>query len=212
MLFQTSGSYLDFRDRGLLLINKYWTKCSWWLGWRDHFKSFTVVIMTWLTIKEYLSYDWPLLCFPLSWFIIGFIARVTLEEQGLVPSISPLVLSGDRDAQSFVFCVVLFRPLFVIVIFLFLLTMVLCVLSFIVSDYSFDIFKLFLALKSTTETIGSKVPKRVFSVFVCGCLFFIQFWWILSSLYYSLKSLNVICKWFCLAVTVPKIQEVKIGP
>jgi hypothetical protein len=47
------------------------------------------------------------------------------KEQGLVPSISPLVLSGDRDAQSFVFCVVLFRPLFVIVIFLFLLTMVL---------------------------------------------------------------------------------------
>jgi hypothetical protein len=38
--------------------------------------------------------------------------------------------------------------------------MVLCVLSFIVSDYSFDIFKLFLALKSTTETIGSKVPER----------------------------------------------------
>ena len=95
---------------------------------------------------------------------------------------------------------------------LFLLTMVLCVLSFIVSDYSFDIFKLFLALKSTTETIGSKVPKRVVSVFVCGCLFFIQFWWILSSLYYSLKFLNVICKQLCMAVTVPKIQEVKIGP
>jgi hypothetical protein len=104
---QTSGSYLDFRERGLLLINKYWTKCSWWLGCKDHFKSFTVIIMTWLTIKEYLSYEWPWLCFPLSWFIIGFIARVTLEEQGLVPSILPLVLSGDRDAQSFVFCVVL---------------------------------------------------------------------------------------------------------
>ena len=59
MLFQTSGSYLDFRDRGLLLINKYWTKCSWWLGWRDDFKSFSVIIMTWLTIKEYLSYEWP---------------------------------------------------------------------------------------------------------------------------------------------------------
>ena len=175
-------------------------------------QNFSVVIMTWLTIKEYLSYEWPCLCFPLSWLIIGFIARVTLEEQGLVPSISPLVLSGDRDAQSFVFCVVLFRPLFVIVIFLFLLTMVLFVHSFIASDYSFDIFKLFLALKSTTETVGSKVPKRVFSVFVCGCLFFIQFWWILSSLYYSLKSPNVICKWFCMAVTVPKIQEVKIGP
>ena len=120
MLFQTSGSYLDFRDRGLLLINKYWTKCSWWLGWRDHFKSFTVVIMTWLTIKEYLSYEWPLLCFPISWFIIGFITRVTLEEQGLVPSILPLVLSGDCDAQSFVFCVVLCWQWFVIVVFFFI--------------------------------------------------------------------------------------------
>ena len=59
--------------------------------------------------------------------------------------------------------------------FLFPLTMVLCILSFIVSDYSFDIFKLFLALKSTTETVGSKVPKRVFSVFVCGCLFLYNF-------------------------------------
>jgi hypothetical protein len=36
----TNTSYLDFRDRGLLLINKYWTKCSRWLGWRDDFKSF----------------------------------------------------------------------------------------------------------------------------------------------------------------------------
>jgi hypothetical protein len=35
--------------------------------------------------------------------------------------------------------------------------MLLFVLSFIASDYSFDIFKLFLALKSITETIGSKV-------------------------------------------------------
>jgi hypothetical protein len=31
------------------------------------------------------------------------------------------------------------------------------VLSFIVSDYSFDIFILFLALKSTTETIGGEM-------------------------------------------------------
>ena len=68
--------------RGLLLINKYWTKCSRWLGWRDHFKSFSVVIMTRLTIKEYLSYEWPWLCFPLSWFIIGFIARDTLRGAG----------------------------------------------------------------------------------------------------------------------------------
>ena len=59
--------------------------------------------------------------------------------------------------------------------FLFLLTMVLCVLSFIVSGYSINIFKLFLALKSTTEIIGSKVPKRVFSVFVCGCYFSYNF-------------------------------------
>ena len=58
-------------------------------------------------------------CFPLSWFIIRFIARVTLEEQGLVPSILPLVLSGDRNTQSVVFCLVLCRPLFVIVVLFF---------------------------------------------------------------------------------------------
>jgi hypothetical protein len=40
----------------------------------------------------------------------------------------------------------------------------------------------------------------------------VQCWWMLSSLYSSFKSLNVICKWFCLAVTVPKIQGVEIGP
>jgi hypothetical protein len=31
----------------------------------------------------------------------------------------PIVLSGDRDAQSVVFCVVLCQPLFVIVLFFF---------------------------------------------------------------------------------------------
>jgi hypothetical protein len=44
--FLSSVFYQDFCDRRLLLINKYWTKCSWWLGWKDHFKSVTVVIMT----------------------------------------------------------------------------------------------------------------------------------------------------------------------
>jgi hypothetical protein len=28
---------------------KYWTKHSWWLDLNDHFKSFTVIISTWLT-------------------------------------------------------------------------------------------------------------------------------------------------------------------
>ena len=28
---------------------KYWTKSSWWLDLNDHFKSFTVIISTWLT-------------------------------------------------------------------------------------------------------------------------------------------------------------------
>ena len=56
--------------------------------------------------------------------------------------------------------------------FLFLLTMVLCVLSFIVSGYSINIFKLFLALKSTTETIGSKVPKGCFASDFIGLLLY----------------------------------------
>jgi hypothetical protein len=40
----------------------------------------------------------------------------------------------------------------------------------------------------------------------------LQCWWMLSSLYSSFKSLNVICKWFCLAVNVPNIQGIEIGP
>jgi hypothetical protein len=34
----------------------------------------------------------------------------------------------------------------------------------------------------------------------------------LFSLFSSFKSLNVICKWFCLDVTVPMIIGVEIGP
>jgi hypothetical protein len=49
------------------------------------------------------------------------------------------------------------------------------------------------------------VITRVCFVFVCGCSFFIQCWWMLSSLYSSFKSMNIICKWFCLDVELQEI-------
>ena len=102
-------------------------------------------------------------------------------------SVSPPVLCGDH--QSLIFCVVFCSPLFVLIVFvLFPLAIVLFILSLMASDYLFVIFKLFLAYKSTTETRGSKVINRVCFVFVCGCSFFIQCWWMLSSLYFSFKS------------------------
>jgi hypothetical protein len=88
---------------------------------------------------------------------------------------------------------------------------VLFVLSLMASDYLFVILKLFLAEKSTTEISGSKVINRVCFVFVCGCSFFIQCWWMLSSLYSSFKS-ECNMQMICLSVTVPKIQGVEIGP
>ena len=126
---------------------------------------------------------------------------------------SPLVLSARGDHQSLVSCVVFCSPLLILVVFvLFPLAIILFVLSLMASDYLYVIFKLFLAEKSTTETRGTKVITRVCFVFVCGCSFFIQCWWMLFSLFSSFKSLNVICKWFCLDVTVPMIIGVEIGP
>jgi hypothetical protein len=66
---------------------KYWTKSSWWLDLNDHFKSFTVVISTWLTGISVLWMD--IICsvcllVPHSWLKIRFIARVTLLEHELV--------------------------------------------------------------------------------------------------------------------------------
>ena len=85
------------------------------------------------------------LSFPYSWFITGFVTRVTrrvsLVEQELLTMSSPSDFSGVRVARPLVLSVVFCRSLFVI----FLLDIVLSVLfRYAYSDYPFGIFKFFL--------------------------------------------------------------------
>jgi hypothetical protein len=40
-----------------------WTKSFYWLNWSQHFHSFTIATMTWLTVTEYLCNKWPQICF-----------------------------------------------------------------------------------------------------------------------------------------------------
>jgi hypothetical protein len=141
VLFQTSGSYQDFRDKGLLFTKKYWTKSSWWLRWNDYFKGFTVIIMIRLT--------------RISVLLMAMNKYVQVKKRFI--AWATLFLSGDHDIQSLVLCVVCCSPLFVIIVFV---LMFLAIVLFVL----------------------------------------------------SLKPLNVICKCFCLAVTIPKIQGVEIGP
>ena len=86
--------------------------------------------MTCLTVTIYLCYKWSRICsiyrsynpaFPHSWFISGFVTSVTwrlaLVEQELYSFSEHLsstsVFSGIRVAESLVFSVVFYRPLFV---------------------------------------------------------------------------------------------------
>jgi hypothetical protein len=45
------GSYHDFLDRELLLTRKLLNQRAQWLSLSNHFKNFTIVIMTWLTVR-----------------------------------------------------------------------------------------------------------------------------------------------------------------
>ena len=38
------------------LTEGYCIKCSFWLSWSNHFESFTVATITWLTVTEYLCH------------------------------------------------------------------------------------------------------------------------------------------------------------
>jgi len=67
----------------------YWTNGVRWSIWNHHFEDFTIAIMTWITVTEYLCHRWSRiwsLCryhnstpFSLSWLITGFITRVTYQ-------------------------------------------------------------------------------------------------------------------------------------
>ena len=59
---RSCGSYYDFLDRGLLLTRKLLKHEFLWISWSNHFKSFMVATMTWLTVTEYLCHKWPRIC------------------------------------------------------------------------------------------------------------------------------------------------------
>jgi len=107
--------------RIFLLEGCYWqgsyrTNGSSWLSWNNHFESFTVATMTWLTVMEYLCHKWPRICstcpkhFPvLSSFMTRLTRRVPFVEQELLilPEhlSSPPVFSGVPITRSLVLCV-----------------------------------------------------------------------------------------------------------
>ena len=87
-----------------------------------------------------------------SQLITGFVTtvtrRVSLVEQEL-PTLperlsSPSVFCGVRVARSLVFCLVLWRSLFVLLSFFLLAIVLFVLLRFTGSDYPFGVFKLFL--------------------------------------------------------------------
>jgi hypothetical protein len=149
----------------------YWKRGSYWLSLAHNFKSFTVAIMTCLTGADSRCYNkWSRILgvttndhgyvpfvvitippFPHSWFITGFVTRVTRRipqwSRNCLPVWSTWVhprFSGVHDALPLVFCVVLCRPLFLV--YFYLLAIVVSVFQMTDSNYHFGIFTLYLAL------------------------------------------------------------------
>ena len=50
-------SWFLYREQGI-----YWTKASWWINWSHHLESFTVAIMTLLTVMDYMCHKWKHIC------------------------------------------------------------------------------------------------------------------------------------------------------
>ena len=111
------GSYQDFLDRGLLLTMQLLNQG--FILVRLKSSLFTVAIVTWLTVMEYMCHKWPRYVplvvnisrsFPHSWLITGFVAwltrRVSLVEQELLTfpehMSSPPVFSGVHVTRSLV--------------------------------------------------------------------------------------------------------------
>jgi hypothetical protein len=155
--------------------------------------------MTWLTVAEYLCHKWPRKCsivvitirsFPHSWFINGFVTRVTwrvplVEEELLaLPEhlISLSVFSGVRVAQSLVLCVLFCRLLFILLSFFLLSIALSAFLWFTTSDYLFGILDLWLLItplhqmESYSNILMTKYLLLVTSaadiLFPCLILFF----------------------------------------
>ena len=112
-----------------------------------YFESFTIAIMTWLTVTENLCHKWPRIYFPVIFSFMTY-HRVCSKSSttGTTNGTSypsgaaevTLIFSGIRAARFLVFCVVSCRLLFVF----FLFNIVLFVLlGFMDPDCFFGIFK-----------------------------------------------------------------------
>ena len=135
----------DFLDRGLLLTRKLLNQDFLLVRLKSsHSWCFTVAIMTWLTVTEYLCHKWPRICstcrkhfFALSSFMTYRRVCDWWNTTGAIsgartayPSGEPEFISGIRlghFARSFVFCVVFYGSLFVLLSFF---IWPLCCLSF----------------------------------------------------------------------------------
>ena len=153
-------SYKDVLDRELLLTRKLLINGFLLDRWMHHIDILTLAIMALLIATEYLCLKWPRICstcrthfpsFPRSWLITGFVSiirrRVALVEQELLTLLEHLtshtVFCEVHIFPSLVLCAMFL--LIVVCTFLpFLFTIVLTVLWFTDSDYTFGIFKLFL--------------------------------------------------------------------
>ena len=144
----------------------------------------TVDIITWLTVTECLCRRWlRILCvchgkippFPRSCLITGFLIWVAprmplMNQELLIFTEAPgfiLSFHGVHVAQILVFCVVFCRSLFV----LFLLSIVLSVLRFTVSEYPFDIFKFFVfVLNIEFSALNMLSPLFFWPLYSLSCL------------------------------------------
>ena len=140
MIFQV----LDFLDRGLLLTGKLLNQGllanklkssirTFHSRHHDLVTSYGIPFVT-TTIPSY---------FPLSWLITGFVTRVARRVWpvtfGALEFTISLFYCGVPVAQSLVFCVVLYKSLFVLLSFC-----IWSLLRYTTSDDTFGIIKLFL--------------------------------------------------------------------
>ena len=95
-------SWFLYREQGI-----YWTKASWWLNWSHHLESFTVAIMTLLTVMDYMCHKWKQIC-SICRNNNSFLPSFMTDHQDLT-RVTQHMLHVEQDflgAQSVVICVV----------------------------------------------------------------------------------------------------------
>jgi hypothetical protein len=142
-MFQTCGSYPVFLDRCLLLKRTFLNKDP-----RGYAKVITWhgISMLHTTTDMFPWWYFVLLCSFMTYHQIcnkNYTTNTTSGAGIVYPSETPALIpsvSSFHVAQYLVFCVV-FRRLLFVFLFFFILVIVLSVVPFTASDYSFGIFK-----------------------------------------------------------------------